>query len=1060
MMSKTTSLPTRPVTLAGRMTMLILSLALAAGLWVQSTPHAFAQDTGGVLLNEATQFLNSQEYEKAREKLEDLTTNYKSSLAVAEGYAKLGYVYLLLNDFEKARKNLEEAIEWPNASETVVQLARNLLPQAISAQASAVEDDDAKKKALYDEAIAAFNVFIENYPDAGAATEGAYYGKALAQYFKEEYQAGVDTLNQVISLYPEAETIGENKYLLAVALSSRAVKLYREDYELNRQEYMDLQQKSLGLLKEVMAMEGAQRNEAVINDAHFQSGEILLNLAAVVQDQEEKESNWTRALEQYRQVKPREAMLQALQEQIDRTIARIRDAIRARNQARREQIEAIRDRLMLKLIQVRNKPPQTIDAKLGMARVLYQQQRYDATRVLLRFLSNFELSEQQSKNLLYYLTLSYAQQGLIDQAIGSFENFQEKFAGDTMAENLPLVMGNLFLGGENSNPERAMEFYEVYFENYPQGELRPAAWASYAKALELLGQFDKAQEAYAKAEEAGPTKEVALTIAMGEANSVYNQQKFEEAITKFDAILEKYAGVPGSEEALYRKGSAILHNGSPGEAIPVLREFRDNNPDHVMKPFVLNDLGWALAQAGLNADPREMEYVNEGISLLRNVPQEFPDSPVGPYSYLQLANVQANLGNVEGMREAYQNYLTQYPEDPQIYFAYNQLASLLLNEQRKQDAAVLWSEFVNDYPEHENVDVALMTVAELWQQSAANLGPYNGLDSGKQAEWTNNMRLAVDSAERLVRNYPESQWVTRALTLLRDVKERQARLRLVEREEVATYLEDLANGLAATPQAMAKAMFTFASFIYPTEPERAIEIMGEYFDPELKLAPQDLDIYGLELVEAGELEKAEQIFQKILEQNPAPEGVPTNQYPADVANARAIGMFGLGQVATARGDVDKAGEFFTQLRQDFPWHPKIGEARYGIALSLFRDEKYEEALKEVVEIIRDRSKAITSELRANALLLGGKALIKRNQPADPAEENGKSDLEIAREYIQKVPVAYKRQEFAVAQAYWLLAKIYDMQGKTEKREEALRELEKIPDTPFSNKPISDPIPDK
>jgi tetratricopeptide (TPR) repeat protein len=1023
-------------------------------LLLLSLAPARAQDTGAVLLGEAQKHINATDYDAAVEVLTDLVTNYQSSLAMAEGLAKLGYVQMLRGDFEKARERLRQALEWPNANDAIKQMASNLIPQAISAQASALEDDqEERKKQLYQEAITAFDKFLEGYPEANAAAiEGAMYGKALAQYFSEAYLDAAETLEQTLGRFPDSVTVGDNKYLLSVALSSRAAELLRQDREANLREALSMQDRALTLLREVRELEGEQRNEALINDAHFQSGELLFQRSTVVEDAEEKDRLRKLALEEYRLVRPKELMVRAQQELVQRKIAQIRRALRQGNRQAQEQFEAQRDRQAMKLMQLRNKPAQTIDAKLGMARILYDQERFDATRVLVDFLANFELSDNQKKNLLYYRTLSYARQNVVEPAVAEFENYQADFAGDPAGENLPIVIGNLFL---ESDPQKALEYYQTYLDQFPNGELRSVAYVSRAQALQQLGRMDEAQQAFEQAAASSNQEAVAFGAMLGKANVLLTQQKFDEAITLYDQVLEQYGGMEGAEEALYRKGSAQLQKQDYVAAMETLEAFQAENPDSRLTPFMLMDLGQARGRVATQQDPVNTELLRQAIEDLRRLHTEFPDTSAAPYAYFFIAEFQSYLGNAEAVQKAYQDYITSYPDHSEIYFAYNQLAQMYINGNMPREAAVLWTEFVDDNPDHQFADVVLMSMAQLWERAATNMGFYNGLETGQQAEWAENMRNAVDSAERLARNHPESQYLRDALTTIRGIKLQQVKLRLAEREDVANYLKNLADSLAATEEASKTARVVYAGFIYPMDEEQALEILEQAYSPELNLPASDLDLYALELVERGELDRARQIYEKIAADHPVPQDRAPTQAPREVQEAQAIHLFGLGTIATARGNPDEAGTYFAELKSNYPWHPKIGQANYGIALSQFRDGNLDEALQGAVAVIRDQSRAVTSELRAKAHLLGGKVLMERNQPGNP-RQNKPADMETARQYIQKVPVAYPSLDFLVAEAYWLLAKIYEATGKPELKQEALDELNRYPESPFHGRDLSEP----
>ena len=54
------------------------------------------------------------------------------------------------------------------------------------------------------------------------------------------------------------------------------------------------------------------------------------------------------------------------------------------------------------------------------------------------------------KRALYFTTMTYALQNAADQATAGYNDFQSKYKGDMLADNLPAAMGSMYLALNNA----------------------------------------------------------------------------------------------------------------------------------------------------------------------------------------------------------------------------------------------------------------------------------------------------------------------------------------------------------------------------------------------------------------------------------------------------------------------------------------------------------------------------------------------------------------------------------------------------------------------------------
>ena len=81
-----------------------------------------------------------------------------------------------------------------------------------------------------------------------------------------------------------------------------------------------------------------------------------------------------------------------------------------------------------------------------------------------------------------------------------------------------------------------------------------------------------------------------------------------------------------------------------------------------------------------------------------------------------------------------------------------------------------------------------------------------------------------------------------------------------------------------------------------------------------------------------------------------------------------------------QGKTAEAGNLYAQLKATYPWSPKVIEANFGIAQSLFQQKKYDDALKLLVAMVGARTAA--AHLHAAAFLLLGQIYEEKGKIAD------------------------------------------------------------------------------
>jgi tetratricopeptide (TPR) repeat protein len=317
-----------------------------------------------------------------------------------------------------------------------------------------------------------------------------------------------------------------------------------------------------------------------------------------------------------------------------------------------------------------------------------------------------------------------------------------------------------------------------------------------------------------------------------------------------------------------------------------------------------------------------------------------------------------------------------------------------------------------------------MRVVDLQRNSAALLGRYVAMPPEDQQKFRDNLDESLATAEDLIKRFPDNPSVALATRAILEAQRLRLSAGLIQPTEVEAYFNQLAES-APTPGAKSKTLFTLAVFLADTDMAKALETMKGAYDPALVYAPADLDFYGIALIDAGDLQTAGAIFDKLAADYPLPPGLAPNQAQPQVRDAQAMALFGKGRIAQQNGDVAAAGALFEQLKTNYPWSPKLLEANYGIAESLRAQKKPDEALALLTPIIRATN--VKPELPAKALLLGGFLITdKMNAATDPKLKD--ELMANAIDYFLKVQQLYSGVPAVASRGLWEGAQLLERQA--------------------------------
>jgi TolA-binding protein len=999
-------------------------------------PPAPPPPPGGILqasenaAAQALDLLNSGKLPEAEDAYADLIAKYPTAGVVPEAIFRLGYVQYLEEKYDQSVQTLKRIVS-PPATPEIKAAADLLVPQILAAEAGKMTPGSPDRKAAFENAIKQFDAFIQQYPKSMDVLS-ASYGRAMAAYQIADYDGAAKSLEDNLQHFPNSESIQDSEDLLAVVLTAQANSILRAKGD--QQVAFAKFERAIGYLANVIQR---RADVALSNDAQFQIGEVLYSRAAAEKDPQ-RTGDLTHAIDAYQAVQPNDALIALQQQRVAIVLARVRQMAMSNNAAALEQIQRIQDRENAKLQALKTAPDQTFNAQLRIASCYFQLQKYDESRVLLKYLQAFAEDPAQKKQIQYYLVMTYASQGVMDKAETAYNAFQAAYKGDPVGEALPLAMGTAYLTGSNPQPDKAAAYLQQERELYPNSPLVNDALNRQAAALVAEKKYDKALSTYNEFLATSPPSAQAAEAERGIA-AIYQQTgKLAEAVAQYQKIADTFAGTPMAEQcAFYAAGLETTVDVK--KALPMLQAFLTKFPNGKFTAQTLMMIGQMQAAQG-NTDAATASY--------RQIIEKFPATDFGPQAYFQIASLLANEHKTDDMLATLKEFIGKYPDNKDIFYAYDTIGQTQVNKGQVKDAIATYSEMADKHSDNPNAATALYRTAELWRKSADALGKYPALNEAQRKDWSTDVSNSIAAAEKLIAQFPDSAPLGLSLKTLLADQELLLDAQLQKPEDIDKYFHGLAEKSAANPSAKSRILFTLATFTYAKNPVMGLAQMGVVYNPSLVYAPSELDLYGSALLDHDKADQAYQIYQKIARDYPIPANVGPRQAAPVIQEAQAIALFGMATALEKQGKTADAGKFFTELKTNFPWSPKVLEADFGIAKSFFAQNKFDDASKLLVGIVGSRSAPAT--VRAHAFLLIGQI------------QEAKGNIDAAIDSYLKTAAFYESVEDAAAEGLWRGGQMLEKQAamlneqSVPKKSEQIRKavsaykdiVTKYPDSPF------------
>lgn len=944
----------------------LAALLLVAPTAVQAQTAAPQGSAAEALDRDGDIYFDRRQYKEAIATYQKLIQGYPNSELVTDTRFHLAYALYLTSQFAPATEELRKLVGAPTTPPEILEQAALLLPQVLSQQASATKPDDPGRAGAFEAAIREFDNFINRFPKS-TELETALYGRAVAAYQIGRYADAVRDLRRNVASFPNSDTVLDSTFLLSLTLATQAnLALAKEKHS---QADTDAALKNYAEAERLLGDIIKKRTDlALANDAEFQLGETLL-VHASASPEAARKALYERALAAYRAVEGKAGMIAAQEARVRRLsearVAELRKGAAA-NRTLTRQLDARRLLEQGKLEAIQAKEDPVLTARIKGGAVYCNLGRYDEARVLMDALLPSIKKADDEKLALYYITLSYAGQGLADKAVAAHDKFQAKYKGDPVAENLPLVVGNLFLNGDKPDPARANRYFDEFAKLYPKSRLRETALLQQAAASASLGRYEEALQTLDRFLADKPRRELQATAELARAKVLKDKKDYDGALASFKKVRDTFKDLPEGEEAAYWVGWTLLQKKDLAGATAELKGLIDKNPKGRLTPTALLALA-QVQQAGGAKD--------QALATLADVSARFPEAPESTNAYFARANIDLADRKYDDMVRVLTEYVDKNPDSDQLAAAYDQIAAVQLQAKQYDAAAATYEKYLAKEGDAPDSPAVLGKLAALWQRAARALGAYVVLGAPQRETWQADLEKSIAASERQLERYPDAPATAQGVGNLAECQALLVDAKVKTAAQATDYFQKLAERLKDKPAARSRVLFRLAALAAEKDPAKALDDLRTAYDPNVVYDPADLDVYTQALLAGGDPAAAGPVFDKLAADYPLPAGVSPAQAPADVQEAQALALYGRGRLAALKGDEAGASKAFAELKKNYPRSPKIPEANLGVAENLIAQGKADEAMPLLMQVAKTPTAPLN--VRARAVFLSGEVMAKR-----------------------------------------------------------------------------------
>ncbi|GEM_PF-3329968 len=219
----------------------------------------------------------------------------------------------------------------------------------------------------------------------------------------------------------------------------------------------------------------------------------------------------------------------------------------------------------------------------------------------------------------------------------------------------------------------------------------------FAESLFARGMYDLALKEYINYEKKYPGNEKTALLKFRKGECYFQLKKWKEAEKNFREVVSLHG--EKEKEALYRLSQVYLEERKYREAGEILSELEKASIPGKLREGVLSLLGELMLREGKGKEAQK--YVNK-------LKREFPQSPILPYAWFNLAIFSWNRGEKALSREFFLNALSSLPPPSLKEELLYSLGRVNLELSRYQEARKYFSALLQEFPASKQINNAIL----------------------------------------------------------------------------------------------------------------------------------------------------------------------------------------------------------------------------------------------------------------------------------------------------------------------------------------------------------------
>jgi TolA-binding protein len=289
------------------------------------------------------------------------------------------------------------------------------------------------------------------------------------------------------------------------------------------------------------------------------------------------------------------------------------------------------------------------------ASALIGLKQYDEALALLKEFIAGSPPKELAAAAEFNLALIYKDTGKLDEALKTFREIRDKYAGTEQAEQASYWLGEMGLAVD---PKQAIIEIKDFIQKHPDSDLAPQALFALARGQVAAGQLADALITFRDLPKKFPKSEPAPFTYFERAKIYANQQKYDECLAVMREFIAEYPDNPAQFQAHDFMAQILASQQKGMESIAIYEDFAKKfagNPAAAEALLKLSSLwrGYAEQQGPILAQSPEKRTawakgVENSLAAVDQIVEKYPESPalalaLGNALEIQKSRVRAKL---------------------------------------------------------------------------------------------------------------------------------------------------------------------------------------------------------------------------------------------------------------------------------------------------------------------------------------------------------------------------------------------------------------------------------